>query len=153
MTFTNHLAGRVRKRVLPGLPRGVALIEFAFVAPVLIALLLLITEFGIALYDQSVITNAAREGARAGVVKRKDPEDSVLEKVRGVVMNYTDGRLISFDPSPSDEPVNVSVFSEVISGTEPALRVQVNYEYRGLLLLGSRDQPLVLSSEAVMRYE
>ena len=44
--------------------RGAAMVEFAIVAPLLFVLLFGIIEFGVILYDQAVITNASREGAR-----------------------------------------------------------------------------------------
>lgn len=43
---------------------GVAAIEFAFVLPVLLLLLFGIINFGLLMYDLSVVTNAVREGAR-----------------------------------------------------------------------------------------
>lgn len=49
-------------------PRGIALLEMAMVLPLLLLVVFGILSFGIALYDQSVITNASREGARRGIV-------------------------------------------------------------------------------------
>lgn len=46
------------------LQRGVAAVEFAFILPVLLLLLFGIINFGLLMYDLSVVTNAAREGAR-----------------------------------------------------------------------------------------
>jgi len=45
---------------------GVAAVEFALILPVLMLILFGILNYGILLYDQAVITNAAREGARWG---------------------------------------------------------------------------------------
>ena len=47
---------------------GGSLVEFAVIAPLLFVILFGIIEFGILLYDQAKITNASREGARAGIV-------------------------------------------------------------------------------------
>ena len=47
---------------------GVALVEFGLILPLLILLLFGITEFSLLLYNKQVITNAAREGARAGII-------------------------------------------------------------------------------------
>ena len=49
---------------------GASAVEFALVMPLLFVLIFGIIEFGIFLYDKAVITNASREGARAGVVAR-----------------------------------------------------------------------------------
>jgi len=48
--------------------RGQALIEFAFIAPFLLILLLVIVDFGIAIDRREVIQHAVREGARQGAV-------------------------------------------------------------------------------------
>lgn len=49
--------------------RGQSLVEFALVMPVLLILVLGIMEFGFAITDQVSVTNAARDGARAGALK------------------------------------------------------------------------------------
>lgn len=50
------------------LQRGAAALEFAIVLPVLVLLLLGIIDFGIVMGAQTQISNAAREGARAGAL-------------------------------------------------------------------------------------
>ena len=47
--------------------RGAAAVEFAIVLPILLLLFAGVTEFGIMYYNKQVLTNASREGARAGV--------------------------------------------------------------------------------------
>ena len=47
---------------------GVAAVEFALILPLLMLILFGILHYGILLYDQAVITNAAREGARWGAI-------------------------------------------------------------------------------------
>lgn len=42
--------------------------EFALIFPLLLFIVFGVIEFGTALYDKSVVTNASREAARAGVV-------------------------------------------------------------------------------------
>lgn len=42
--------------------KGVAAIEFAILLPVLLAILLGIINYGLLMFNQAVITNAAREG-------------------------------------------------------------------------------------------
>lgn len=142
-----------RKLLVNSRSRGAVAVEFALVAPVLVLLLLLTTEFGIALYDQSVITNAAREGARVGALSTNEPPSAALQRVSTVVNNHIESRLISFDSDPQANPISIEIFSEALPGDESALRVRVSYQYRGLFLLGSAEKPFVLSSEAVMRYE
>ncbi len=54
---------------------GMAAVEFAMVLPVFMMLLFAVVEFGSAFYKQQIITSAAREAARAGVVAT-DPRPS-----------------------------------------------------------------------------
>ena len=49
---------------------GTAIVEFAIVLPVLLLILMGIIEFSFVLYDKAVLTNASREGARAGIVSQ-----------------------------------------------------------------------------------
>jgi Flp pilus assembly protein TadG len=44
------------------------MVEFAVVLPVLVTMVFCMLEFGVILYDQSVITNASRAAARRGVL-------------------------------------------------------------------------------------
>ncbi|MCD6424155.1 MAG: pilus assembly protein, partial [Anaerolineales bacterium] len=45
---------------------GQSLVEFAFVLPILLLLMVAMIDFGILYYSQMVVSNAAWEGARAG---------------------------------------------------------------------------------------
>ena len=49
-------------------PRGQTLLEFAFVAPIMIVFLFAIVDFGIALDRRVTLQHAVREGARKGAV-------------------------------------------------------------------------------------
>jgi Flp pilus assembly pilin Flp len=51
---------------------GVAAVEFAIIAPLLILLTFAIIEFGVFLFNKHVITNVSREIARAGIVAREN---------------------------------------------------------------------------------
>ena len=79
---------------------GVSAVEFAIVLPVLILLLFGIIEFGILFYDKAVITNASREGARAGIVYRF-PDPVTAAEIEQVVLDYCAGHLITFATTPS----------------------------------------------------
>lgn len=54
--------------------RGQALLEFAFLLPILLVFLLSLVDFGIALDRREVIQHAVREGARQGSVGLSEPE-------------------------------------------------------------------------------
>jgi len=131
--------------------KGAALIEFALVLPLLLILVFGIIEFSLILYNQQVITNACREGARAGIVARETRLN--LTDITQVVNNYSQARLITFGSATS-----ATTTIDNTGGTSfgDDLRVRVTYSYEFLIfpefvtgLLGDID----LSSEAVMRYE
>ena len=49
--------------------RGAVAAEFAILLPVLLLIVFGIIEFGMMMYGREVVTNATREGARAGIVQ------------------------------------------------------------------------------------
>lgn len=49
---------------------GMVAAEFALLLPVLLIILFGIIEFGMIMYSREVVTNASREGARAGIIQR-----------------------------------------------------------------------------------
>ena len=74
---------------------GAALVEFAIVLPLLLVLVFGMIEFSLMLYDKAVITNASREGARAGIVY--DFPNRISEgEITSTVSTYCSGRLITF---------------------------------------------------------
>ena len=75
--------------------RGVSAVEFAILLPFLILLIFGAIEFSVLLYDKAVITNASREGARAGIVYN-DPRVSDA-MITAAVSNYCSDHLITFD--------------------------------------------------------
>ena len=48
--------------------RGQSLVEFALILPMMLLVMFMITEFGRAIYQYNVLSQAAREGARLAVV-------------------------------------------------------------------------------------
>jgi Flp pilus assembly protein TadG len=122
--------------------RGTAAVEFALVLPLLILILFGTIEFGLLLYNQQVITNASREGSRAGIVVGSSRVTDA--EISNVVGNYCLNNLVSFDgntaPVIEIDPSgnrNGSLF-----GTD--LSVTVTYEYSFLVLstLGFGNQTL-----------
>lgn len=141
--------------------QGTSTIEFALVLPILLLVLVGIVEFGIILYNKAVLTNACREGARAGIVSASPrlTEGEIEEEVRRCLRVKPDDqnsryKLISFaepDPVPDPDaqrPVSPSFGDDLV--------VRVDYDYEFLLLPGfipGVPQPLPLSAQAVMKYE
>jgi hypothetical protein len=106
--------------------RGAELVEFAFVFPTLLLVMLGIIDFGFLFQRYEVVTNAAREGARVAILPDYDTPD-----VQARVNQYlTAGGLTPTDtPSVVDEPLSLP------GGQCVALkRVTVAYQHQFLFL-------------------
>ncbi|OXI92861.1 pilus assembly protein TadE [Burkholderia sp. AU33647] len=131
--------------------RGVAVVEFALVLPLLLLILFGIVEFGLVMFDQAVITNASREGARAGIVL-KSPKASTTD-IQNVALNYCQTHLISLG-SASTPTVAVPSGQGGSFGTP--LTVTVTYKFTGLALgswIGPLTKLLTLTATTVMNNE
>ena len=71
---------------------GQGLIEFAIILPILLLLLMVIFDVGRSVYTYSVVHNAAREGARSGIIYPYDPNRAIA-----VARHLTTG----LDPDPA----------------------------------------------------
>ncbi len=74
--------------------RGAALVEMAFVLPVFMMVTLGIVEFGRAMMVGQLVTNAAREGARLGIIDGNTNND-VIATVQNLLQqtaNISSGR-------------------------------------------------------------
>jgi Flp pilus assembly protein TadG len=133
--------------------KGAEIVEFALVLPLLLLILFGIMEFGIVFFDKAIITNASREGARAGVVSRSPVLSN--DDITTIVNNYSVG-LVSFSSSVASPVVTVTT----TIAAEQFLTVKVEYSYTFLVLgnlmslfIPSFSNPIVLSASTVMRYE
>lgn len=123
---------------------GTSAVEFALLLPILVLLVFGIIEFGLLLYDQAVITNASREGARAGIIQQ--PSRVTCSEIQTVVTNYSSSYLINFGGAD----VNFSATGCPCPGFGSNLAVTVTYPYNFLAL------PLAnmnLRARAVMKCE
>jgi len=158
---------------------GGALVEFAIVMPLLLLLCFGIIEFSLVFYNKAVLSNACREGARAGIILKDEnlttgvytyPDQADIELV---IENYlkrpdSDGnikyRLISFgsDFDTSFTVDEITYTDSNGSGTTPdpgdSLTVRIAYEHRFLaisniikLFNSSLPQKITLEAKTVMR--
>ena len=70
--------------------RGSVVIEMAFALPVLLMMVAGTIDIGLLFWEKEVLTNASREGARAGARAQINgrPEQTTVEAVRAIVQNY-----------------------------------------------------------------
>lgn len=111
--------------------RGVAAVELALCLPILIVLVLGSIEFGLLFYNKQVITNASREGVRAGITGEK-----TVDEIKNIVLTYCnhnegpeDNELINLNGSDELQAEKVTV-----SGPDGDndLTVSVSYDYNFL---------------------
>jgi len=139
------------KRAIISDQKGAVAVEFAFVLPLLIVLLVGIMEFGLILYNQQVLTNACREGTRAGIVARSPRLDSTA--IAKVVNDYTQAHLVTFGSATSAATV-IDNSGGTSFGDD--LKVTITYDYDFLVLskfISSLTGGLTLSAQTVMKYE
>ena len=119
--------------------------------PILLGLLVGGIDASLALYDKAVITNASREGARAGIVAR-NPQLSDAQ-IRQVVNQYAQSALVSLGANPAQPTVLILKGS---LGGDPTLQVTVSYTFEGIglgSLFQSLGRPWVLQASTEMVYE
>jgi Flp pilus assembly protein TadG len=145
---------------------GLAVVEMAIVAPVLLLILFSILEIGVVLYDKAVITNATFQLAQAGTVMTSTSQSSppsstemasVISQVTATsaVSNVVGTSLVSFGGA-SAATATASIGSW--DGLGYPLTVTVNYNYGCLVLSGlmklfsglSLPNPIPISTTASM---
>ncbi|MHB8110710.1 MAG: TadE family protein [Syntrophorhabdaceae bacterium] len=131
--------------------KGAAAVEMAIILPLLIMLTFGLIEFGLLMYNQQVITNAAREGARFGIVQAT-PRIGV-DVIASTVHGYADAHLVTF--ALINEPPAVNVPNACV-GFGDDLSVSVTYPYSFLVashLIPGLSNLITLRSVSVMKCE
>jgi TadE-like protein len=153
--------------------KGATIVEFAIVLFLLLTLIFGITEFGLFIFNRHVITNAAREGARAGIVAR--PVRRSNDEIKKVVRDYAEKRLVTFgDDVLTNDNIDIKLINNNPSdGFDPNtercvvfefkdaagvfhrcdLEVTVNYTYEFLFLSNLGIGPINLRAISGMRME
>jgi len=140
---------------------GGAAVEFALILPLLILLIFGIIEFGLLLYNEHILTNACREGARAGVVVRipRVPNAEIITVVKDYAEKYLitfgadtlvdgDFTILPIDPGGIFDPV-----TERCTSFGCNLKVAVTYRYDFLVLSSLGFGPIILNPVSIMRME
>ncbi|MCC2636740.1 MAG: TadE family protein [Moraxellaceae bacterium] len=132
---------------------GTAVIEFAFVLPVLLIVFFGIIEFSVALFNKAILTNASREAARSGIVYVGPNTTLTDEAIIGIATNNCQG-LITFQDDVA--PVVTVTRADSPDFEQQLLTVRINYSYSGLglgQLLTSMSGPLDLDASTTMKFE
>jgi Flp pilus assembly protein TadG len=133
--------------------QGAALLEAAITIPMILMICVGIFEFGRAYQTWQVLTNAAREGARAAIITGTTDTD-VTTRVR----NYMQGGAL-----PNYGTATVTITRNVaLTGTDTATQVQIDYPFQFIVLQpvvalvvpsSTTGSPITMHSTALMRNE
>lgn len=112
--------------------KGAAVVEFALILPMLLTLVFGIIEMGFLFYNKAVLTNASREGARAGITFNSSRLSQ--GQIQALVNGYLSDKLVSFGaPRTAVVTTDPADTSSLASGAG-MLTVSVSYLYDFLLL-------------------
>lgn len=136
--------GKVRK--------AQSLIEFAIILPVLFLMLMLIFDVGRSVYTYSVIHNAAREGARYGIIH---PTEACTEYTgaEARARHLTSG--LNTDPAVFQVTCTLTPTTSTTPGT---FKVRISYTFSAATpllgrLLGNSSNKIDLVSQSMMYLE
>ena len=125
--------------------RGASAVEFGFIVPLLILLVIGIAEFGHAFQVQGTLSAAAREGVRA-MALRNDPAEA-----RDVVQFAA----ATLNPGITDDQIDISVVGgtsetcPTVGAGDTAVRLTIDYDMP--FLTGFFGSGIQLSGTGVMR--
>ena len=131
---------------------GASAVEFALLLPVLMLILFGIIEFGLALYQQAILTNASREGARLAIVQSVPP----------ITTAAVDTRIDSYLLSAGITPASVThIISPIVGVTGTPVTVTLTRPYTFVSLPGltsllsgtSLSSTITLTATTVMSHE
>jgi Flp pilus assembly protein TadG len=144
------------KKLCHSQPRGQTLVEFALILPIFLLLAVVIFDFGRAVYYYSTIHNAAREGARYGIIHPDDDEGMINAAEKYAIGLGLSNMIVTAGASES----------ELVGDNETyAVTVTVHYCFTPVTPFVENFVPeqtdaacgcnnhILLSSEAVMRTE
>jgi Flp pilus assembly protein TadG len=133
---------------------GAALIEFVIILIPFLILLFASIEFGVAGYNKAMITNASREGARAGIVFDASETGNRISNadIAQIAQNYCASNLITFGATATP------VITITRAGSTPGddLTVSVTYNYGFLVLqnlIPGFNSSINLAAVSIMRME
>ena len=124
---------------------GASAVEFAILLPLLMMIVFGIIEFGLALYQQAVLTNASREGARLGIV----------QSIPSITIAQIDATIDTYLTNAGITPGNVgrNIVPGAVTGAPVSVGLTLPYTFVVLPGLTSVAPTITLSAQTVMRHE
>ena len=130
--------------------RGTSVVEMAIVLPLLLMLIFGIGEFGLMFTQWQTLTNAAREGARIGVVFRGT--DCVPATVQSEIVNAVNTYMTNTGVATASISTT-STGACTGAGTQLMVTSQVPYAFGALPFLAGLQTSITLSATSTMRNE
>ncbi|GAB6060458.1 TadE/TadG family type IV pilus assembly protein [Desulfonatronum parangueonense] len=103
---------------------GATAVEFAIVILIFITIIFGIIEFGLLMYNQHIVTNAGREGARVGLVYRTTGNRISEIAIKNKIIHWND-HIITFGEKKWD----VIVTPCVASASNISVEIKYNYDF------------------------
>lgn len=147
--------------------QGSVSVEFALISILLFLIVFGILEFGILMFDKHILTNASREGARAGIVMRAqfdyngttinrvsddEIEKEVEQYAQQFMVNFKGSSNLDITVSPDEASRGVPDGSVPPSFGTP-LVVTVTYPFDFLFISSLGVKQIPLKAETRMRME
>jgi len=122
--------------------KGQAMVEFAIVLPILLLLVMGIFQFGMMLNSYITISNASREGARAGIIGSSDEEITQLIIATSPVLEAPN---LTVNITPNSDARK--------SGETLTVNVAYNYKLTVPIISSLFNNVVVLKGQTSMRIE
>lgn len=115
---------------------GSTIVEFVLVALPFFLVIFGSIEISLLLFNQQVITNCAREGARYGIVARPSGPSYKVNKAEIVAESkkYAEDHVVSFKDKDFSVSANFQSNMDYCKEFQDVLTVEVSYEYGFLFL-------------------
>ena len=120
--------------------RGASAVEFAFIVPLLLLLVLGIAEFAHAFQVQGTLSAAAREGVRAMALQNNAGAAQSVAKTAAGAVGLSDAQIVVTPPSGS-----------CLSTSTTPVTATVTITYNTALMTGLFDASKTLTGKGVMR--
>ena len=136
--------------------RGAELIEMALVLPLLLLIIMGVIDFGFMFREMNIVTNAAREGARAGILPEYDADANVTNRVQQYLQaSGIDVTCPSADCVVTSPVVDITAPTGTFEARE--VRVVIFHDWTFLspisAMFGGSFTSVSLSGRSVMRLE
>ena len=123
--------------------RGQEIVEFAMILPILFTLLMGIFDMGRIVFCDTVLYNAAREGARYGVVNSTDVS------VGADIVTTVRAWVVGLDP-------DALTITSVVNPDADTVQVTITYEFAPVTPLIAdffNSDPVIITAQSTMRIE